>query len=245
MIYCTVEDVQLLNQQRGRKNSDGEFKYTTQTKPTRAQVKQVIVEASADLDGLVYAAGYDIDNLFETSDAVSSTETVDTYETYPSSYDMKVHLSSYTSGDYAVGDTVYIGNSSISNRYVISDITSLLPDGFKLISSEYDSFPASSVVYKFNNALHILRRLCALRSAAEAERATFMGMNPNKSEHADELDKKADEMLKRIQTVQGYLRGATQNNFAKSDETMTSYHVENPGDDVVENQPEFGLDTKW
>lgn len=229
MHFCQVSDIQARNLHRPT--------YSATSKPTITQIKRWIREVSAKLTAIINEAGYDVDNIHSIGRTVSSTVSNESYEYYPNTYEIDIHLSDFATGDFAVGDQVYIGNSDNSTRFEFAEVASLLVDGIKITGAQYDSYPSGSVVYKLNTSLEILRKAASAFVASIVENSSI---NPNQ-DRVDELQAEYDDEIEKIQGVEGYLYGATTNNNTLSPETATSYQVENPTDDYVADGPTFTM----
>ena len=231
--FCTRSDVEARLLQRQT--------FSSSTKPTAAQVDQYIDEIASKLRGIVTAAGYDVDNLHavstETTAAISSGS------------DVSISVSDGSS--FAAGDKIKI-EGAYSGARVCEFTTVKSVSGNTLTADLSNSYDSGAAVKAVNDALEILRDLNAIGAAAMAEQYTFMGVSPNRSEHADRLweefngsEEKANGIWA-VRHIPGYLRGATTTDEAVSNETAFSYHTENPDDDYVDAGPTFSIyETKW
>ena len=216
MIYpfCTSDDVQAVNQHRS---------YTTTSKPKLAQVKNFMLQISDQMRGIADASGYDTDNFYQYSSAVALAITAGD--------GIDVILSDAT--NFSIGDLVKIEGTNLGLRYwEFAEVTGKSSNTLTLdIANNYD---AGSTFYVVNSALNTLRNINSIGAAWMAEEAVFMGVSPNRSEHAETLrelyfgNEENKSGLWAIENIPGFLVGATQTSEAKENRSpLDSYGIQN------------------
>ena len=222
--YCIVADVQKRNQHRPT--------YSATTKPTETQVKDFIDEIAAHLNAICADSGYNLDNLSNSS-TVALAITAGT--------DVVVAVATGEGSNFSVGDEVFIqGLSAVAVRQVEYDVVKAVSTDNITISTVGNTYAAASVTLNvMNDAMTTLRRLNSVGAAWKAERDTFMGTSPNKSDHAEALEKEyfgseeSCDGIWAIKNVEDYLRGAETTDEAIEEHTITSYGANNSTDTDV------------
>ena len=219
MIYpfCTSDDIKAINQQRT---------YDSESKPTLTQVKKFMLEISDQIRGIANAAGYDIDNFHQYNSTVALAVTAGDA--------IDVILSDAT--NFTIGDLVKIQGTNLGLRfYEFSEITNKSSNTLTLdIADNYD---AGANFFVINGALNQLRNINAVGAAWMAEEATFMGVTPNRSEHAEVLrelyfgNEENKSGLWAIENIPGCLIGATVTSEAiEIRSQINSYGIQNEDD---------------
>ncbi len=229
--YCAATDVQARNPHRDT--------YATTTKPTLVQVTEFIQQIAAHLRAVATDAGYDVDNFHETSDTVALAITAG------SNVDVVVtDADNFTAGDavFVVGTYGGALKTEFANCIASTPATDTIR-----IDTLVNSYAATSVtIYVLNDALRTLKRLNAIGAAAMAEETAFMGISPNKSDHAEALwaqyygSEKTMDGLWAISNIPGFLVGATETTSAEGGISCESYGEQHSTDDDVE--PDFKID---
>ena len=230
--FCVIGDVQALNQHRPT--------YGAATKPTSTQVNNFMLEICGQITAICDKAGYDKDNFHETSDTVALAITAGT----PATFDV-------TDGDnFSKGDMIKIeGLTSGVRSWEFVEISGISSD--TLSATVISAYDASSVtVYTVNHALNNLRKINAFGAAWMAEEATFMGISPNRSEHAEVLkesyfgNKENRSGLWAIENIPGFLVGATVDSEAMAVRSkLSTYNYEHSTDSDID--PIFEKDEKF
>jgi hypothetical protein len=232
--YCAVTDVQAKNPHRDT--------YGSGTKPTSTQVTEFIQQIAAHLRAVASDAGYDVDNFHETSDTVALAVTAG------SNVDVVVtDADNFTAGDAVFVYGTYGGalKTEFANVIVVTPATDTIR-----IDVLANSYAAASVhILVLNDALRTLKRLNAIGAAAMAEETAFMGISPNKSDHAEKLweqyrgSEKTLDGLWAIQNIPEFLIGATETTGAASSLSCESYGEQHSTDSDVE--PTFEIDQEF
>jgi len=221
--YCVVSDVEGFNQHRPA--------YTTGTKPTLVQVTEFVCEVASRVWSSLTAGGYDTDNIHQVSTTVALALAAGSNKTA---------VVASASG-WAIGDKVKLqGTASGVLKWEYCNLITISGTTFTLdtVVNAYDA--GTLTLYLCNHSMRILRTLNALGAAAMAEENTFMGVSPNKSEHAEILwarfngSKETRDGLWAIENIPGYLPDADQTTEATGDIRPSSYGSEHSTDADVE-----------
>lgn len=222
--YCIVADVQKRNQHRPT--------YSATTKPTETQVESFIDEIAAHLRAICEDSGYNLDNLSNSGTVALGIS---------AGSDVVVAVASGEGSNFSVGDEVFIqGLSADAVRQVEFDIVTDVTGDSVAIATVDNTYAAASVTINvLNDAMTTLRRLNSVGAAWKAERDTFMGTSPNKSEHAEALEQEyfgseeSCDGIWAIKNVEDYLRGAETTDEAIEEHTITSYGANHSTDTDV------------
>jgi hypothetical protein len=223
--FCVVGDVQAYNQHAPT--------YATGTQPTLAQVEKWILDIAASLRSVIGSSGYDLANLQEKKDTVALAIAAGTAKTA-----VVTDPANFTAGDviHITGSASGILKHEFANVTVVVTATKTIT--IDTLANSYDA--ATVTIYVVNEALRILRELNALGAASLADESVFMGVSPNKSEHAEVLWKRYQGAkstangLWAIQNLEDYLLGASQTTEAVERATISSYGSEHSDDSDVE-----------
>lgn len=227
--YCQLSDVSSKNLHRT---------YDASSTPTSTQVTQYTLDIYSQIKGIVQQAGYDVNNLHETSSTIA--EAITAGAVTPDFADAT---------GFSKGDLIKLeGLTSGLRAWEFAEIISVSSDtvGFTAANS-YDA--ASVSVYLVNTAMAALREINAVGAAWKAEESTFMGVSPNRSEHAETLRElyfgNEDNFygLWAIMNMPEFLPGATKTSDApETTALIASYGSENSGDSDVEPRLEIDED---
>jgi len=235
MIYpfCVAGDVSAKNQSRT---------YDANSNPSSTELAEFIDTIASKLRNICNAAGYDLDNIA----GVSSTVALE----IAAGSDKEVVVADGTG--FTEGQRIMITGLEADIRKVEFDYLTAVSGTTLTIKTVDETYQAvTATIAVINDALQELRDLNAIGAAAMAEDAAFAGMAPNRSEHAETLweqfwgNEEHGNGVWAIRNIPDYLYGATTTDDMPSDDTATSFHVENPSDKAVQAGAEFDLLTKW
>ena len=216
MIYpfCITDDVSAINQHRI---------YDSSSKPALTQVKNFMLQISDQMRGVADAAGYNVDNFHQYNSTVTLTITAGDA--------IDVILADAT--NFSIGDLVKIEGTNLGLRFwEFAEIIGKSSNTLTLnIANNYD---AGANFYVVDGALNQLRNINAIGAGWMVEESVFMGVTPNRSEHAESLrelffgDAENKSGLWAIENIPGYLVGATvTTKTAEVRSQLDSYGIQN------------------
>ena len=210
--YCNSNDIFAINQKRP---------YDATSNPSLNEVKDWMFQAFARINIALRESGY-------SSPATPSVTTE--LSAAPASGAATISVDAVTS--FEQGSVLrLISATALTDEFIrIKSIASLVVSVEPALGSAY---AVDDDVWLMNNGLLVLRRINALGTAAVAEESGFMGLSPNRSQHALTLKEQFEIELVNIRTRPDYLYDLTTNNNAAQwpeSSALSSLHEQYPVD---------------